>query len=126
VAGLRVILLSDREVQPCGREEEAQTDVVKADTDIVLRLLRLLPPRERLRVVAEVLPELEDELPAATERAGFWQGLDIGTLAESQGVQPIGELEALFGGWPEDEPVDDFLAMLHRSRQENLAEARPA
>jgi hypothetical protein len=103
-----------------------QTDIVKADTDIVLRLLRSLPPRERLRVVAEVLPELEDELPATTEGAGFWQGSDIGILAERQGVQPIEELEAMFGGWPEDEPVDDFLAMLYHGRQENLAEARPA
>jgi hypothetical protein len=29
-----------------------------------LRLLRMLPPRQRLGVVAEVLPELEDQLPA--------------------------------------------------------------
>jgi hypothetical protein len=103
-----------------------QTDIVKADTDIVLQLLRLLPPRERLRVVAQVLPELEDELPTTTEGAGFWQGSDIGILAERQGVRPIGELEALFGGWPEDESVDDFLAVLHQCRQENLAEVRPA
>jgi len=29
----------------------------------VLRQLRQLPPRERLRVVAQVLPELESDLP---------------------------------------------------------------
>lgn len=74
----------------------------------MLRPLRLLPPRERLRVVVEVLPELEDELPATAEAAGFWQGSDIGVLAERQGVQPIGDFEALLGGWPEDESVDDF------------------
>ena len=30
----------------------------------VLRQLRQLPPRDRLRVVAQVLPELERDLPA--------------------------------------------------------------
>jgi hypothetical protein len=34
-------------------------------TESVLRQLRQLPPRERLRVVAQVLPELERDLPAA-------------------------------------------------------------
>ena len=32
----------------------------------VLRQLRELPPRERLRVVAQVLPELERDLPATS------------------------------------------------------------
>ena len=101
-------------------------ETMTTDTDTVLRLLRLLPPRERLRVVVEVLPELEDQLPATAESGDFWQGSDIGILAERQGVQPIGGFEALLGGWPEDESVDDFLAVLHRSRQENLAEVRSA
>jgi hypothetical protein len=96
------------------------------DPDTVLRLLRMLPPRERLRVVVEVLPEFEDELPITTAEPGFWRGLDIGILAERQGVQPVEDWEALIGGWPEDESVDDFLLMLHQSRVENLAEFRPA
>jgi hypothetical protein len=104
---------------------DVKTEIMTTDTDTVLRLLRLLPPRERLRVVVEVLPELEDELPA-TEAAGFWQGSDIGTLAERQGVQPIGDFAALLGGWPEDESVDDFLAALHQWKQENLAEVKSA
>ena len=41
-----------------------KTHLATEDTDNVLRLLRMLSPRERLRVVAEVLPELEDQLPA--------------------------------------------------------------
>jgi hypothetical protein len=96
------------------------------DADTVLRLLRLLPPRQRLRVVAEVLPELEDELPAAAESAGFWEASDIGVLAERQGVGPVGDLGALRGGWPEDESVDDFLATFHQWRQENPAKLRSA
>jgi hypothetical protein len=31
--------------------------------ETVLRLLRQLPPRERLHVVSQVLPELERDLP---------------------------------------------------------------
>jgi hypothetical protein len=105
---------------------DVKTETMTTDTDTVLRLLRLLPPRERLRVVVEVLPELEDELPTTTEASGFWQTSDIGTLAECQGVQPIGDFEGLPWGWPEDESVDDFLTMLHQYRQENLAEVRSA
>ena len=44
------------------------------DTDNVLRLLRMLPPRERLRVLAKALPELEDELPATPASPAFFWG----------------------------------------------------
>ena len=95
---------------------------VTADTDTVLRLLRLLPPRERLRVVAQVLPELERDLPVMPSSSHFWQGHDVRTLAEHQGVQPVADFDALLGGWPEDEPVDDFIAAVREWRQQNLAE----
>jgi len=90
------------------------------DTDNVLRLLRMLPPRERLRVVAEVLPELEDDLPATPARPAFWEGPDIQALAEQQGAQPVADFGSLLGGWPEDEPIDEFLVALHDWRQESL------
>ncbi len=95
---------------------------VPADTDTVLRLLRLLPPRERLRVVAQVLPELERDLPVTPLSSGFWQGDDVHTLARHQGVQPITDFEALLGGWPEDEPVDNFIVAVREWRQQNPAE----
>jgi hypothetical protein len=95
---------------------------VPADTDTVLRLLRLLPPRERLRVVALVLPELERDLPVTPSSSHFWQDHDVRTLAKHQGVQSITDFEALLGGWPEDEPVDDFIAAVHEWRQRNPAE----
>jgi hypothetical protein len=100
------------------------TKTMTVDTDTVLQLMRLLPPRERLRVVVEVLPELENELPATAEPAGFWQGSDIVALAAEQGVQPVADIGTLLGGWPEDESVEDLLDMLHQWRQENLAEVR--
>jgi hypothetical protein len=96
---------------------------VAEDTDKVLRLLRMLPPRERLRVVAEVLPELEDQLPPTPASPAFWQGPDIQALAEQQAVQPITDFDNLLGGWPEDESIDDFLAALSSWRQESLDEA---
>ena len=100
-----------------------KTLLATEDTDNVLRLLRKLPPRERLRVVAEVLPELEDQLPATPTSPAFWQGPDIQALAERQGVQPITDFDNLLGGWPEDESIDDFLAALSDWRQESLDKA---
>ncbi len=93
-----------------------------ADTDTVLRLLRLLPPRERLRVVAQVLPEFERDLPVTLLSSDFWQGDDVHMLAKHQGVQPVTDFDALLGGWPEDEPVDDFIAAVREWRQRNPAE----
>ena len=100
-----------------------KTHLATDDTDNVLRLLRMLPPRERLRVVAEVLPELEDDLPATPAAPTFWQGSDIQALAEQQGAQPITDFGSLLGGWPEDEPIDGFLAALNDWRQESLDKA---
>jgi hypothetical protein len=89
--------------------------------DEVLRLLRQLSPRERLRVVARALPELERVMPANPPvESDFWAGIDVAALAEAQQVQPNEDFETLLGGWPEDESVDDFLAALRQSRRENL------
>ena len=100
-----------------------KTHLATEDTDNVLRVLRKLPPRERLRVVAEVLPELEDQLPATPASPAFGQGPDIQALAERQGVSPIADFDNLLGGWPEDESIDDFLAALSGWRQESLNKA---
>jgi len=94
-----------------------------ADTHTVLRLLRLLPPRDRLRVVTEILPELAQDLPDTNRCSSFWSGVDIQSLANQQNVQPVTDLSELLGGWPDDEPLDDFLAAVREWRQVNLAEA---
>ena len=95
------------------------------DTENVLRLLRLLPPRERLRVVAEVLPELEVDLPDTPVSPAFWRGPDIQALAKQQGAQPIEDFASLLGGWPEDEPIDGFLVALDSWRQESCVPSSP-
>ena len=57
-----------------------------ATADAVLDLLRQLPPRERLRVLAQALPEVEQELsgeprPLRSLR-GLWKDLDFDITAE--------------------------------------------
>jgi hypothetical protein len=60
------------------------TEVVTGTS--VLEELRKLPPRERLRVIAQALPELERELgePAVPlpSLRGLWKDLDFDISAE--------------------------------------------
>ena len=97
------------------------TEAVNAET--VLELLRQLPPRERLHVVSLALPELERDLPAMPMSFYFWQSVDARVLAERQGVKPVESLDAVRGGWPENESVDDFVSAVHEWRRQNLVEA---
>jgi hypothetical protein len=89
--------------------------------DSVLQLLRQLPPRERLQVVMQVLPDLEHDLLAISP-ADFWEGVDMRVLAERQGVKPVDDFDALLGGWPVDEPIDDFIVAVREWRRQNPAE----
>ena len=54
--------------------------------DTVLNLLRQLPPRDRLKVLVQALPEIEQELalppgPLKSLR-GLWQDLDFDVTTE--------------------------------------------
>ena len=58
----------------------------KATADMVLDLLRQLPPRDRLKVLAQALPEIEREMsetprPLRSLR-GLWKDLDFDITAE--------------------------------------------
>lgn len=57
-----------------------------ATADAVLLQLRRLPPRERLRVIAQVLPETERDLsePARPLKSlrGLWKGQNFDITAE--------------------------------------------
>jgi hypothetical protein len=62
----------------------SSTVAITADT--VLEELRRLPPRERLRVIAQALPEVERELQESAPRLlslrGLWKDLDFDITAE--------------------------------------------
>jgi hypothetical protein len=62
----------------------SSTVAITADT--VLEELRQLPPRERLRVIAQALPEVERELqepePRLPSLRGLWKDLDFDIGAE--------------------------------------------
>lgn len=95
------------------------TSITNADR--VLQLLRHLPPRERLRVVAQILPELAEALPTVSTVPNFWAAPDLDALITQQGVTPVTDFDTLLGGWPEDESVEPFLTALQTWREQNLA-----
>ncbi len=84
--------------------------------ETVLRLLRQLPPRDRLHVVNQILPELEQDLPTLPASHDFWRSADLATLAEEQGVYAVDNFQALLGGWPEEESVDEFITSVRAER----------
>jgi hypothetical protein len=94
-------------------------DTLITNSDMVLQLLRQLPPRERLHVIVDALLDLAQILPGPLPVSDFWEGADIRALAESQGVQPVDDFDALLGGWPEDESVDDFIRAIRAERRRN-------
>ena len=57
-----------------------------ATADTVLDLLRQLPPRDRLKVLVQALPEIEQELPETPRPLrslrGLWKDLDFDITAE--------------------------------------------
>ena len=93
--------------------------IVAPTPESVLQLLRQLTPREQLRVVARALPELANDLPPIPASADFWHGSTMEALIEQQGVRPVIDFDALLGGWPENETVDEFIAAVHQWRQES-------
>jgi hypothetical protein len=48
--------------------------------------------------------------------ADFWEGKRAEQLAREQGVAPCADPTDLTGDWPAEESVDDFLALIRRSR----------
>ncbi len=71
---------------------------------------------------------LDEPLPALTGRVqitveplpNFWQGMTLAELAEQQTVQPVQQLDDLWGDfWPDDESIDDFVATIRRWRRES-------
>jgi hypothetical protein len=64
-----------------------------------------LPDGIRVRV--------EVESPASE----FWAGKTIEDLAGEQHVEPAGRIDDLVIDWPEEDSVDEFLAMVQEARR---------
>jgi hypothetical protein len=47
----------------------------------------------------------------------FWHGRTVEELARDQGIQAITSLNDLVVDWPEDDPIDDLLALVREVRR---------
>jgi hypothetical protein len=65
-------------------------------------------------------PVLPDRTPVRVEvdrlERAFWEGKSLEELAREQGVKPATSKNGLVGEWPENESVDDFLALIRGAR----------
>lgn len=90
----------------------------------VLELANRLSLLDKVRLIEGIAPQIEQDLrtgqPAKPSNRDFWSGIDLHTLAKHQEVRPVDHFDALLGGWPEDESIDDFIAQLRAWRQQNL------
>ncbi len=98
--------------------------IIALETERVLQLLRRLPSREQLRVVIKVLPELTDvvaALPDAPVQVDFWGSPAAPGLNQQLAALSVANFETWLGSWPEDEPLEPFLAALAAWREQNPA-----
>lgn len=90
-------------------------------TDSVLRQLRQLSPREQLRVLSRILPDLARDLPPAPADH-FRDGSSIAELIAQQKIAPLDTLDGLAGWWPKEESADEFVGVIRDWRQQNLVD----
>lgn len=71
--------------------------------DSILELLRQLPPRERLRVIAQALPEAERELPAFSVPLKSLRGLcaDLGPAPSAEEIDQV--RREVWAGFPRED-----------------------
>jgi hypothetical protein len=57
-------------------------------------------------------------VPSASNdpRLNFYANPTLDELLEQQGKGPVNDLSVFQGGWPDDEPIEDFLAALREWR----------
>jgi hypothetical protein len=63
-----------------------------------------LPDGTRVRVEVE------------SAESDFWSGRTVEELAREQGIQPINDLTELAIDWPQEDSVDEFLALVREVR----------
>ena len=81
-------------------------------SDLVEVIRRRLAEHRRDEA-AELLPQ------GSPVPRDFWQSPTIEELALAQNVQPMGNVEVLFGTWPGDED-DDFEAAINELRHQGM------
>ena len=54
--------------------------------------------------------------PLSVTAADFFSGKSLEELAKAQSIEPLRKLSVLKGGWPDDEPLDEFLDKTYRDR----------
>lgn len=72
-----------------------------------------------------VVPDGDVSLPDGTpvrievERANndFWHGKTIEDLARGQGIKPVASLDEIVFDWPEEDSVDELLALVREVRR---------
>ena len=55
------------------------------------------------------------QIAVVREATDFWRSKSLVELASEQGVQPVGPDE-LAGDWPEEDSIDEFLALVRKVR----------
>jgi hypothetical protein len=110
----RVMLSVDRAEYGLRRGDSGTIVLVHSDGDSY-EVEFAAPGRET--IVVSILASQVREM--ATD---FWQATTIQALAELQGVRPVEDFDALLGGWPEDEAIDDFVNSVREWRRQNLVD----
>jgi hypothetical protein len=70
------------------------------------------------------VPEVPADLPDGTpveidvlkQQSEFWRNRDVESLSREQQVTAIQSLEELAGDWPEEDSIEDFVALVREVR----------
>jgi len=74
-----------------------------------------------------LMPQAITLFPKASPRiGGFWEPRTVSEHAAAQGVGPIDSLDAVCGGWPEDEIGDGFEITVRHWRSAELGNSETA
>ena len=74
-------------------------------------------PRERRRRTAfERIKKVKPPYPPNPDSAEFWARSSFEELVRLQGIRPLEDPNALAGGFPQDEDIDEFLNDVYEHR----------
>ena len=70
------------------------------------------------------VPDLPANLPDGTpveidvvgRESEFWRNKDVETLRSEQRVQAVDSIDELAGDWPEEDSVEDLVALVRKAR----------